>query len=188
MRLVRTVRVPFGGYKSIQECLCLLLIPRHRRRVGLAELVGVSPSILLLAEKFPGVRELFKKAAPEREKRTRFEMMKTIDADYYGYRDDDDGILVELERAEEPKKLQKNLEQWDEKRRKQLAADPDSTFDDEEDEAAEVGFVAHVAVPDQDAIKRAVLARRKREILAKLLDGEREEEKHEAVSNVPSSW
>jgi pre-mRNA-splicing factor ISY1 len=36
------------------------------------------------AKKLPGVRELFKKKAPEREKRTRFEMMKGIDADYYG--------------------------------------------------------------------------------------------------------
>ena len=27
--------------------------------------------------------------------------MKDIDADYYGYRDDDDGILTPLEQAEE---------------------------------------------------------------------------------------
>ena len=39
------------------------------------------------------MRELFSKPAPERQKRTRFEMMKGIDADYYGYRDDDDGVL-----------------------------------------------------------------------------------------------
>ena len=44
--------------------------------------------------------------APEREKRTRFEMLKGIDADYYGYRDDDDGVLEELERAAEEGSLQ----------------------------------------------------------------------------------
>ena len=36
------------------------------------------------AKKLPGVKELFSKAAPERQKRTRHEMMKGIDADYYG--------------------------------------------------------------------------------------------------------
>ena len=36
------------------------------------------------AKKLPGVKELFSKKAPERQKRTRFEMMKGIDADYYG--------------------------------------------------------------------------------------------------------
>ena len=36
------------------------------------------------AKKLPGVKELFSKPAPERLKRTRFEMMKGIDADYYG--------------------------------------------------------------------------------------------------------
>ena len=36
------------------------------------------------AKNLPGVRELFKKKAPDREKRTRFELMKGIDADYYG--------------------------------------------------------------------------------------------------------
>lgn len=29
--------------------------------------------------------------------------MKEIDADYYGYRDDDDGILIPLEEKEEKK-------------------------------------------------------------------------------------
>lgn len=28
-------------------------------------------------------------------------MMKDIDADYYGYRDDDDGVLIPLEQEEE---------------------------------------------------------------------------------------
>ncbi|WP_143443436.1 hypothetical protein, partial [Klebsiella pneumoniae] len=48
-----------------------------------------------------GVRELFEQEPPLPPRKTRAEMMKDIDADYYGYRDDDDGILVPLEmRAE----------------------------------------------------------------------------------------
>ena len=35
--------------------------------------------------------------APPIPRKTRADMMKYIDADYYGYRDEDDGILVPLE-------------------------------------------------------------------------------------------
>lgn len=39
-------------------------------------------------------------AAPPPRK-TRAELMKDIDAEYYGYRDEDDGVLVPLELEEE---------------------------------------------------------------------------------------
>lgn len=53
------------------------------------------------AKDLPGVRELFEQEPPPPPRKTRAEMMKDIDADYYGYRDDDDGILAPLElRAE----------------------------------------------------------------------------------------
>ena len=38
---------------------------------------------------------------PAPPRKTRAELMKDIDADYYGYRDEDDGILVPLEREVE---------------------------------------------------------------------------------------
>lgn len=41
-----------------------------------------------------GVRELFEQEPPPPPRKTRAEMMKDIDADYYGYMDDDDGILI----------------------------------------------------------------------------------------------
>lgn len=44
-----------------------------------------------------GVRELFEQEPPPPPRKTRAEMMKDIDADYYGYMDDDDGILLPLE-------------------------------------------------------------------------------------------
>lgn len=40
---------------------------------------------------------------PPPPRKTRAELMKDIDADYYGYRDEDDGILVPLEREMEKK-------------------------------------------------------------------------------------
>lgn len=42
---------------------------------------------------------IFVAAPPPRK--TRAELMKEIDAEYYGYRDEDDGVLVPLEQEEE---------------------------------------------------------------------------------------
>jgi hypothetical protein len=50
---------------------------------------------------YAGVRELFEQEPPAPPRKTRAELMKDIDADYYGYRDDDDGILTPLEHNEE---------------------------------------------------------------------------------------
>lgn len=36
-------------------------------------------------------------------RKSRAELMKDIDADYYGYRDDDDGILMPIEKEAEEK-------------------------------------------------------------------------------------
>ena len=43
------------------------------------------------------------KEPPPPPRKTRAELMKDIDADYYGYRDEDDGILVPIEREMEKK-------------------------------------------------------------------------------------
>ena len=48
-----------------------------------------------------GVRELFEQEPMPVPKKSRAELMKDIDADYYGYRDDDDGILIPLEQEAE---------------------------------------------------------------------------------------
>jgi hypothetical protein len=53
------------------------------------------------AKDLPGVRELFEADVPEPVKKSRYEMIKSVDADYYGYRDEDDGILVAVEAEEE---------------------------------------------------------------------------------------
>jgi hypothetical protein len=42
-------------------------------------------------------------AEAEPVKRTRAEMYRSVDADYYGYRDDEDGVLAPLEAAAEAK-------------------------------------------------------------------------------------
>jgi pre-mRNA-splicing factor ISY1 len=49
-----------------------------------------------------GVKELLEAAQPlPSTKKQRSELRKNVDADYYGYRDEDDGLLLEYEEAQE---------------------------------------------------------------------------------------
>ena len=60
------------------------------------------------AKDLPGVRELFESDAPVNTKRTRAELMRDVDAHYYGFRDDDDGKLVPEEVAAEKEAVGKS--------------------------------------------------------------------------------
>lgn len=64
------------------------------------------------AKDLPGVRELFEQEPPPPTRKTRGELMKDVDADYYGYRDDDDGILIPLEEKAERLLIQKTVTEW----------------------------------------------------------------------------
>jgi pre-mRNA-splicing factor ISY1 len=55
------------------------------------------------AKDLPGVKELFAKPAKEPPRRTKAELLRLIDCDYFGYRDEDDGIILPLEAAAEAK-------------------------------------------------------------------------------------
>ncbi|KAK7812730.1 uncharacterized protein LOC136066003 [Quercus suber] len=64
------------------------------------------------AKKLPGVRELFEKPPELRKRRTRYDIYKRIDASYYGYRDDEDGVLERVEGPAEEKMRAEVLEEW----------------------------------------------------------------------------
>ena len=53
------------------------------------------------AKQLPGVRELFEKEAPRTLRRTRHQLYAHINADYYGFRDEEDGLLERVEAAAE---------------------------------------------------------------------------------------
>ena len=120
-------------------------------------------------------------------KRTRHEIFKTINADYYGYRDDDDGVLVKLEAEAEEGLLEAKVAKWRETRQAAQGREGGGA-PEEAEEAAE--FVAHVEVPDQAAVQQAILARRKRELLASLAAGKEQEEPVELadIQRLPPSW
>lgn len=131
------------------------------------------------ARELPGVMELFEKTAETTIKRKRHDLHKAIDADYYGYRDDDDGLLESLE-AKQEKKARKAAEahwldamsQAKKARYKAMGMEP-PTDDDlpvinraDEQNSADL-FRAHVALPSTAAIEKLLVAKRKQEILAK---------------------
>ena len=70
------------------------------------------------ARELPGVRELFENEAPAPPKKTRAELMRDIDASYYGFRDDDDGKLIPLEVKAETAAIEASVRKWKEKKNK----------------------------------------------------------------------
>lgn len=53
------------------------------------------------AKELPGVKELFQPKAPTLKEKSRAELLRNVDADYYGYRDEEDGTLLEYEQEQE---------------------------------------------------------------------------------------
>ncbi|XP_050978325.1 pre-mRNA-splicing factor ISY1 homolog [Labeo rohita] len=139
------------------------------------------------AKDLPGVRELFEKEPVPPPRKTRAELMKDIDADYYGYRDEDDGVLVPLEQEYEKQVIAEAVEKWKADKEARLAvgggvkdteeeeeyiyAVRDEESDDETGEQMEgedgSQFIAHVPVPSQKEIEEALVRRKKMELLQK---------------------
>uniref|UniRef100_A0A1B6CKF9 Pre-mRNA-splicing factor ISY1 homolog n=1 Tax=Clastoptera arizonana TaxID=38151 RepID=A0A1B6CKF9_9HEMI len=139
------------------------------------------------AKELPGVRELFEQEPPPPPRKTRGELMKDIDADYYGYRDDDDGVLIPIEMREEKKAISQTIIEWRQGKKDGTgieetedlsedeniyAVDPDlNSSDDEEakqgagNDHSQTRFIAHVPVPSQKEVEQALVQRKKQELL-----------------------
>lgn len=68
------------------------------------------------ARDLPGVRELFEQGPVKTPRKTRSELAKLVDADYYGYRDEEDGIIVPLEQEEEKRVIATRVAEWQEQK------------------------------------------------------------------------
>uniref|UniRef100_A0A8C7C9N4 Pre-mRNA-splicing factor ISY1 homolog n=1 Tax=Oncorhynchus kisutch TaxID=8019 RepID=A0A8C7C9N4_ONCKI len=84
------------------------------------------------AKDLPGVRELFEKEPIPPPRKSRAELMKDIDAEYYGYRDEDDGALVPLEQEYEKEVILKAVEKWKTEREARLAGGREEVEEEEE--------------------------------------------------------
>lgn len=147
------------------------------------------------AKDLPGVKELFQKSAPKEMRRTRGDMYKGIDPDYYGYRDEDDGVLLKKE-AEVEKiavaaavRAFKRPRQEDAKEQQQQQLQEEEEEEGEEEErllaqslaaatgtkaggaaasaATSAAVKAHVPVPRQEDIQAALMEKKKRALMSK---------------------
>ncbi|KAK1556875.1 hypothetical protein EZV62_027744 [Acer yangbiense] len=160
------------------------------------------------AKKLPGVKELFEKPPELRKRRTRYDIYKRIDASYYGYRDEEDGVLEKVEGPAQRRIRIEAEEEWrrmDEIRREAKKAVKSGEvvsvgvlkevlFEEEEDVVEEERreemekdkkdkereFVVHVPLPDDKEIEKMVLEKKKMELLNKYATQELMEEQNEA--------
>ena len=130
------------------------------------------------AKNLPGVRELFEKHEPQRARRTRAEMHRHIDGDYYGFRDEDDGVLVAVEAGAEAEMRAEALRDW---RPEELAAGGAAAAAAAAAEA-ENGprFVAYVPLPDQKQIEAKILESKKAALMSKYASEGLQKEQEEA--------
>ncbi|XP_069353833.1 pre-mRNA-splicing factor ISY1 homolog [Eulemur rufifrons] len=142
------------------------------------------------AKDLPGVRELFEKEPLPPPRKTRAELMKAIDFEYYGYLDEDDGVIVPLEQEYEKKLRAELVEKWKAEREARLARGEKEEEEEEEEEEINIyavteeesdeegsqekggddgqqKFIAHVPVPSQQEIEEALVRRKKMELLQK---------------------
>jgi len=133
------------------------------------------------ARDLPGVRELFESEAPKEVRKTRAELMKDVDAQYYGFRDDDDGLLVPLELAAEKEAVGKLVLEWkgakegeeEEELYMREAKDEEQELREAMAAGKESTVFARVKVPTQSDIEEALLRRKKQELLEMYaIDGE----------------
>ncbi|CAM9861542.1 unnamed protein product [Chrysoparadoxa australica] len=144
------------------------------------------------AKELPGVRELFQKTEDEKPRRTRKEMFEHVTPDYYGWRDEEDGVLVEKEADMEKKRIREAVQKWeaDKRARGEVGKAAEDSEDEDvlaqveaigEGQGAEVaassaatnaGVKAHVPVPNQQDIRQAILLKKKQGLLAKLASGD----------------
>ncbi|EGD72556.1 hypothetical protein PTSG_00580 [Salpingoeca rosetta] len=150
------------------------------------------------AKDLPGVRELFAEQPAVQPRRKRGELHKFVDADYYGYRDEEDGVLLALEEEAEEQSRQAAVEKWQqemkEKKERLAAKQKLELYASEEDKeaallapavAAEVAAMheeeeeAEPAIPSTQEIEQMILQRRKEMLLAKYASASLQEEEQQ---------
>ncbi|KAE9421621.1 hypothetical protein Angca_006368, partial [Angiostrongylus cantonensis] len=143
------------------------------------------------AKDLPGVRELFEESKElEQMRKTRAELMKNVDADYYGYLDDDDGLLIPLEQEEEKKAIEQAKEKdyilllfanqylsafvlIESYEHRYFQDSDDDDIDTKESivvgEDGKQMTIKHVLVPSQADIEEMIMERKKQELIEKYL-------------------
>lgn len=139
------------------------------------------------AKELPGVRQLFEQAKKEAPKRSRAEISRGITPDYYGYRDEEDGVLLAAEARMQAQLQAQAAADWEAAKAARAAAgggsgDAMEDVDGAEDAADGAGggsggsggagaggglLRSHVVLPTQEEIAARLLEKKKAILLAK---------------------
>ena len=99
-----------------------------------------------------------KNIEPEKVARSRTELYRNIDADYYGYRDEEDGDLLEFELEQEQERLEELAQQEDKEEKKE--GEEEETVMDVDDS----GYTLDGPIPDRKQIEEYLVNRRRQEV------------------------
>jgi pre-mRNA-splicing factor ISY1 len=133
------------------------------------------------AKDLPGVRELFAANAKKMmngDKDKGFGLYKKVGGDYYGFRDEEDGVLADVEGEAEAVLIEEEVS----KRRKVEADHKDLgntdsiewqySLTEAEDKAEDAslfgGVISHVPVPSQELIAKAMVEKKRAELISRL--------------------
>lgn len=107
-----------------------------------------------VAKDLPGVKEHLEKEAKARVKVKRVDLHKNITPDYYGWRDEEDGVLLELEKTA----TEKMMAHIHKKKRPAVGSNDKEHGYDQQD---------FLAVPSQQEIAKILLEEKKKALLKK---------------------
>ncbi|KAL7482951.1 hypothetical protein ACHAW6_008600 [Cyclotella cf. meneghiniana] len=128
------------------------------------------------AKELPGVKELFARHVAKMTKRKRGDIYKYITPDYYGLRDEEDGVLLELE-SKMAENRRKMLKECQEEYRAIVEKERIEKGADDSDDGSEAAFIdsivngvsAQVAVPSQELVSQVLLKKKKEALLNRFM-------------------
>lgn len=110
-------------------------------------------------------------------KRTRNDLYQGVDVDYYGYRDEDDGLLVKLEKIQEDKGFLKlfmyivinctlafarAIAEWEDNQIKRFGSVEASPFNPRKKQKIQEEYKVHVELPSDADVEERILELRKK--------------------------
>lgn len=133
------------------------------------------------AKDLPGVRELFEQRdLPDAPRRTRAMLLKNIQPDYYGWRDEEDGLLLLAEQEAEMHMQIEAKKNWE--------ADTTNLLEERKRKALEIEpkelMRSYVSLPTKEDIDDMILAKKKQAIMDKYLSKDEQKEQEQTAKLV----
>ena len=111
---------------------------------------------------------MFETVEPVQIKRKRNEIYKNLTADYFGFRDEEDGELAKKEAEREKVLIEAALKDFSERKKRKIEKreeKAEEVSEEVESSEEEHQFLSHVVVPSKEEIEAMILQKRKQELL-----------------------